>query len=436
MRRDAATTIFQRFLEADPRHAALSLESQEPAAAAEILKGLSALSAARCLELLSPSYTAKVLELMFPEPASSILERMNPDHVAAVFRSLPEAARHAAVTALTPELSRQVLEILTYPEDSAGRIMRTDVVAFSKDTKVKDVIAKLRHQGPARTPTYTYVVGEENKLVGVLNMRDLLMADANAPAEAIMRPDVFCVSAFTDREELMHQVSTHHYVSFPVVDAQQRLIGAVRTADLVEDSQEEATEDLQLLFGASGDERVTSSIWVKVRQRLPWLNINLATAFVAGAVIAHYEDLIGRIAVLAVYLPIIAGQGGNAGIQTLSVVLRGLVMREIKFGDKTAVALILKEAATGALNGLAIGVVTGLVAWLWQGNPYLGLLVALAMIANMLAAGLAGAAIPLVMKKMGFDPAQSSGIFVTTVTDVVGFLAFLGFATIFESKLL
>lgn len=436
MRRDAAASIFQRFIEVDPQHAANSLESQEPQAAVELIKGLTPLAAAHCLEHVSPAYTAKVLALMFPEPGSSILERMNPDHVAAVFRSLPEEARLAAVGALTPELTRQVQEILTYPEDSAGRIMRTDVVSFSKDLKVRDVIAKLRQQGPSRTPTYTYVVGPENKLVGVLNMRDLLMADANSTAEQIMRPDVFCVSAFTDREELMHQVNTHHYISFPVVDAQQRLIGAVRTADLVQDSQEEATEDLQMLFGASGDERVFSSLWTKVRHRLPWLNVNLATAFIAGAVIAHYEDLIGRIAVLAVYLPIIAGQGGNAGIQTLSVVLRGLVMREIRLGDKTVVALILKEAATGAINGLAIGLVTGLAAWLWQGNPYLGVLVAIAMIVNMLAAGLAGAMIPLAMKRLGFDPAQSSGIFVTTVTDVVGFLAFLGFATLFQSKLL
>jgi len=356
--------------------------------------------------------------------------------MAAVFRSLTDAARLTALGALTPELRAQVQEILTYPEDSAGRIMRTDVVSFSKDARVRDVISRLRAQGPTRTPTYTYVVGPENRLVGVLNMRDLLLADPGAAVETVMRTDVFAVPAFTDREEIMHQVQGRHFVSIPVVDPQGRLIGAIRTEDLIEGSQEEATEDLQLMFGASGEERPFSPLRFKIGRRLPWLNINLATAFLAAAVVAHYEEIIGRIAVLAVFLPVVAGQGGNAGIQTLAVVLRGLVMREVRPTDPTAVRLILNELLVGLVNGAAIGCVTGVAAWLWKGNAYLGLVVGLAMIVNMLAAGLAGAGIPLVMKKLGYDPAQSSGIFLTTVTDVVGFLAFLGFATVFESKLL
>lgn len=436
MRRDAAAVIAQRFIELDPQQAALALEGTDLDAAAALVKQLSPTAAAACLERVTPGFSAKVLEKLLPEPASSVLERMNPDQVAAVFRSLPDAARQTAVAGLTPELRAQVQEILAYPEDSAGRIMRTDVVSFNKDARVRDVIQRLRAQGPTRTPTYTYVVGPENKLVGVLNMRDLLLADPGASVETVMRADVFAVPAFTDREEIMHQVQDRHFVSIPVVDAQGRLLGAIRTEDLLEGSQEEATEDLQLLFGASGEERPFSPLRFKIGRRLPWLNINLATAFLAAAVVSHYEDIIGRIAVLAVFLPVVAGQGGNAGIQTLSVVLRGMVMREVRTADATAVRLILNELLVCLVNGAAIGVVTALGAWLWKGNPHLGLVVGLAMVVNMLAAGLAGAGIPLVMKRLGFDPAQSSGIFLTTVTDVVGFFAFLGFATVFESKLL
>lgn len=433
--RTAAASVLKRFIDVEPQQAALSLEGQTPASAAGLLRDLNAHSAAACLERMRPAFAAQVMEILLPEPASSILEHMGPDHVADVFRSLSDQARHAAVEALTPELRQQVQEILTYPEDSAGRIMKTDVGFFHKDQKVKEVIARMRSQAGRRVNTYTYVVGEGHKLVGVLNMRDLLLADAGASVESIMRTDVFCVNAFTDREEIIHQAAGKNFIAIPVVDAQGRLIGVVRTEDLLEGSHEEATEDLQMLFGASGEERVFSPLRFKVARRLPWLNVNLATAFLAAAVVAYFEDIIGRVAVLAVFLPIVAGQGGNAGIQTLSVVLRALVMREVRPKDDVAVKLIIKEIAVSLCNGLAIGLVTSLAAWLWKGNPYLGLIVGIAMVVNMVAAGLAGAAIPLVMKRLGFDPAQSSGIFLTTVTDVVGFFAFLGVATLLEGKL-
>ncbi|MEK7857582.1 MAG: magnesium transporter [Elusimicrobiota bacterium] len=432
--RTAGTAMLRRFIDIDAQQAALSLEAQSPAAAASLLRELGIPASAACLQHTQLAFTAQVLETLLPEPASSILGRMSPDRVADVFRSMSDAARQASVGALTPELKTQVQEILSYPEDSAGRIMKTDVAAFHKDLKVKEVIARLRAQ--KRFNTYTYVVGDNNKLVGVLNMRDLILADASATVESIMRTEVFSVAAFTDREEIMHQVSGKNLISIPVIDPQGRLIGAIRSEDLLESSHEEATEDLQMLFGASGEERVFSPLGFKVGRRLPWLTVNLGTAFIAAAVVSHFEPIIGRVAVLAVFLPVVAGQGGNAGIQTLSVVLRALVMREVRPKDDVAVRLILTEVGVGLANGVAIGVVTALAAWLWKGNPYLGLVVGLAMVVNMVAAGLAGAGIPLMMKRLGFDPAQSSGIFLTTVTDVVGFFAFLGLATMLEGRLL
>jgi magnesium transporter len=187
------------------------------------------------------------------------------------------------------------------------------------------------------------------------------------------------------------------------------------------------------MFGAGGDERVFSSIVFSLKKRLPWLHINLATAFLAAGVVALFEGIIAKLTILAVFLPVVAGQGGNAGAQSLAVVMRGIVMREIPKGK--IFSLIYKEGKIGAINGAIIGGVTALVAWVWNGSPYLGLVIGLGMLFNLFFAGISGASIPLLMKKIGIDPAQSSSIILTTVTDVMGFLAFLGFAVLFQNYL-
>jgi magnesium transporter len=299
---------------------------------------------------------------------------------------------------------------------------------------VDEVIAQIRTLAHRRALTsYTYVVDAEERLVGVVNMRDLMLAKGDAPLASMMRREVFSVEAFTDREAVAHELAARKYFAAPVVDLQGRLLGVVKTDQLLARAEQAATEDLQKMFGAGGDERAFSSIGYSLRKRLPWLHVNLATAFLAAAVISLFEGVIARITVLAVFLPVVAGQGGNAGAQSLAVVMRGLVMREIPPGRLWA--LLRKEAMVGAVNGVVVGIVTAAAAWLWQGNPYLGAVIGLAMIVNLIIAGIAGAGIPLTMKACGMDPAQSSNIILTTVTDVVGFLAFLGFAVLFESQL-
>jgi magnesium transporter len=236
-----------------------------------------------------------------------------------------------------------------------------------------------------------------------------------------------------DREEIANELSRRKFFAVPVVDNQKRLLGIVKADQLINQSQAEATEDLQKMFGAGGDERAFSQIGFSLRKRLPWLHINLATAFLAASVVALFEDMIAKITVLAVFLPVVAGQGGNAGSQSLAVVMRGLVMREIAPNEVRT--LIMKEAKIGFLNGLIIGLVTAFIAWIWKGNPFLGIVIGLAMIVNLVAAGLSGALIPLTMKSLGLDPAQSSSIVLTTITDVVGFFSFLGFAVLFQNFL-
>lgn len=430
----AAVALVRRFVEVDPQQAADALEALPEVDAAALVKGLPDGAAASLLERVRPPFAAALLSALLPDPACGILRRMEADHAAAALRAMSEEQRQAALSAQPEEVRRELVDLLGYPPHSAGGLMTTDVFSVSIEMKVREVIAKLRSAAGRSSDSYVYAVGPDRRLLGVVNMRDLLLASPEATVASMMRADVLAVSAMMDREELVHLAQETHFLSMPVVDAQGRLVGRVRTTSLLETSQQEATEDVQKLFGASAEERVLSPLSFKVKRRLPWLQINLATAFLAGSVIALYQDLIGRVAVLAVFLPIIAGQGGNAGIQTLSVVLRGLVTREVRLKD--APALIAVEAGTAILNGLAVALVTALAAWLWKGNPWLGLVVGIAMVANMLAAGIAGAGIPLLMKRLGFDPAQSSGIFLTTVTDVVGFLVLLGMAALVEARLL
>jgi len=428
-----AATLIKRFIDADVQQAAFSLEEMNPEEAAPVLAELPVEAVVRCLEHMRPAAAAAVLKHLFPEPARAIFDQMKPDHATDVFRSLSKEDRKRAMASLSKDRKMEIQEFLAYPEDSAGRLMKTDVVSFHKDLKIREAVARLKGMPITDATTYTYVVDSNNKLIGILNMRDVLVADYESIVESVMRREVFSVSAFMDREELVHLASQKPYIWIPVVDAEGRLVGAIRPGDLLESSQEEATEDLQLLFGSSAEERSFSPTKFKVAKRLPWLTFNLATAFLAAGTVALFEDLIGRIAVLAVFLPVVAGQGGNAGTQSLVVVLRGLVMREVR--PHHAWSLIAREAVVGLINGVAIGMITALVAWLWHKNPFLGVVIGLAMVVNMVAAGLAGAAIPIAMKRLGFDPAQSSGIFLTTITDVVGFFSFLGFAALFQARL-
>ena len=433
-RKEAAIEIVKKFIQSDPLKAAQALETLTVSDAAQVIRELPPAVAAQCLEHLPPLTAAQLLEKNSSEEAANILLKTGKYHAADIFRRFDPDFSKNVIPLLAHDFSQDIAEILAYPKESAGRMMHTDFLAFRGDMKVREVILKLRQIARKHLPaTYCYVVNDAHVLLGVLNMRDLLLASPDSPVDEIMIKEVVKVSPFADREELVAMFARRHYLAVPVVNEAGRIIGIVNTKNIIASTEEEATEDLQILFGASAEERVYSPAWFKIRKRLPWLHINLATVFLAGAVVSMFEGLIARFAVLAVFLPIVAGQGGNAGTQTLSVVLRGMIMREIE--PKSAMKLIITELWVGLVNGAVTGLVTGLVVWLWKGNPYLGLVVAAAMVINLIAAGLSGALIPLTMKKLGFDPAHSSGIIITTVTDVVGFFAFLSMAWLLQGKL-
>ncbi len=320
-----------------------------------------------------------------------------------------------------------------YPSESAGGMMSLEFTALPKDLAVGEAIKRIRSLGRQNPLSYVYVTDEENRLEGVLSMRDLVLAHPETTIESIMLREVVSVPARMDREEVAKVALNRRYLAIPVVDSEARLLGIIPSEDLIQVVEREASEDIQKMFGAGGDEQVFSPVFFSLRKRLPWLQVNLATAFLAAAVVGLFENTIARITALAVFLPVVAGQGGNTGTQTLAVVIRGLALGEVEKG--LAGRVVMKEMSLGVLNGICVGLVTAGVAILWQGNPFFGLVIGLAMVANMVVASISGALIPIGMRALGWDPAQSSSIILTTITDVMGFFSFLGLATLFQHLL-
>lgn len=314
--------------------------------------------------------------------------------------------------------------------------MSSHVVTLKEELSVDAAIAQIRKKfaEDASATSYVYVVNEEGGLSGVVNMRDLMLAKPEMSLKLVMKTDVFTFHCFTDREDAAREMAKRKYFAVPVVDSENRLLGTIKAENMLRGVKDDITKDIQMMFGVSKDEQVFSPIWFAMKKRLVWLNINLLTAFMAAGVVAMFEGIIAKMTVLAVFLPVIAGQGGNAGAQSLAVVMRGLVMREIP--KNKIKSLIWKETKLGLFNGLVIGVVTAIIAYILYGNSWFGMVIGLGMIINLVIAGLAGSSTPLVMKRFGIDPAQSSSIILTTVTDVMGFLAFLGLAVIFQDYLI
>lgn len=432
---DALTTVVQQFFEQEPLRATHCLETMDEEQAAEVLSLMPPALVGEIFPKLQANFAAALFKSFSGAFLEAVAEKLDPQQGAALLLQLPHENREALLAVFPDKTKKQIREILTYPENSAGRIMSPEFLAFHSEITVSSTIQKIRQlEARKKSPaSYAYVIDKENRLVGVMNMRDLMLAPQDARLESVMRKDVFTVHCFMDREQIAEEFSKRRFFAAPVVDEERHLLGVVKAEQLLEDVQEEATEDLQKMFGAGGDERVFSPVPFSLRMRLPWLHVNLATAFLAGSVVAMFEKTIGRFPVLAIYLPVVAGQGGNAGAQSLVVVIRGIVMREIR--QSKIWHLIFKEVGIGIINGIVVGIVTALAALLWHGNPYLGLVVGMAMFVNLVIAGLAGSAIPLGMKALGMDPAQCSNIILTTFTDVMGFFTLLGFAVLFQNYL-
>jgi len=280
---------------------------------------------------------------------------------------------------------------------------------------------------------YLYVLDAANRLLGVVNLRELLISDLDTPIVEVMTKDSITVEADTDQEEVARLIQHYRLRALPVVDEQGVLSGIVTADDAMEVASEEATEDMYRMVGLLSDDSVFAPLTVSARRRIPWLGINVVAVFLAAAMVAAFEDTIAKAAALAIFMPVVAGLGGNSGIQSITIVVRGMALGEIKTED--AMRVLMKEAAIGLVKGVIFGLTIGLVAWAWQAEPWWGLVVGLALMLNMLVAGLLGAVIPLGLRALKLDPAIASGIFLTAFTDVLGFLFLLGLGALLIDKL-
>jgi magnesium transporter len=311
----------------------------------------------------------------------------------------------------------------------AGDLVYAPALSFPKHATAQQVIDALRMMRPGdESVYYLFVTGAEDRLVGVVSLRQVVTAAPDTRLEAIMSREVVSLPADMAPEEQAHILGDSGFLALPVVDAGGRLVGSLDATELLDTVEDEATEDMYRLAGVSGDEELERPIARAARDRVFWLMINMATAFLAAAVVSGFEHVIAQAAVLAAFMPVVAGQGGNAGTQTLTFIVRSLALGEVSF--RNARRTLLRELLIGVCNGVTIGALVGLLGWLWQDSVGLGLIVGVAMLGNLILASLAGVLVPLGLKALRIDPALASSIFVTTVTDVCGFALFLGLATL------
>lgn len=370
-----------------------------------------------------------LFEQMRPQRLSGIIQEMFSDDAADLLGQISLERLQQIMAALEAEDAREIADLLRYPEDTAGGIMQAEYLSVDWDATLAEAREELRSDRDYDDDGifYVYVTDDFGRLQGVISMRDLLFRRPELKVRDVMSPEVRCVSVYADQEEIASLFRKYHYVGVPVVDDFGRLRGLVTSDDVMEVVDAEATEDMHRMVGLTGEEMIDTPWATSLKHRLPWLFLNLGTAFLAAWVISLFERTLEEYAMLAIFLPIVAGQGGNAGTQTLTIVVRGIALGEVQDDDQRRI--LVKELMIGFFSGLATGAAVGLISFLWKGSVVLGVVIGLAMIFNMLAAAIAGVIVPLGLRAMKVDPALASAIMVTTVTDVVGFFVFLGFAT-------
>lgn len=415
------------------------IESLQPADRADLVEELSDADQIVLLSQLDPAESADVLEEMEDEDAASLAERlpvadlagildeMEADEAADVLGDLPPERMAEALRKM--EEPAEVISLLQYPDDTAGGLMTPAFVTLRRDWRVQEALESLRRVGPdADSAYYLFVTDEDGVLQGVVGLRDLVVAFPETVIEALMDPNVVSVPVMADQEICARTLSRYGFLALPVVDESNRLVGVITADDLIEVAEDEATEDMYRMVGISGEERVFGPLRSSVIKRLPWLAVNMVTLFIAITVVNAFEWVIAGMVALATFLPLVSGQGGNAGSQTTTVIVRGMALGEVDV--RNGVRALAKELAAAAINGAIIGIGTGVAIYLWKREPVIATAAALAMVLNFLVAALAGVLVPLGLKLMRVDPALASAAFVTAVTDTLGFLFFLGIAAL------
>jgi magnesium transporter len=409
------------------------LQDKDREAAFSLLADRNGRLAMEAVSELGPENGAALLATRPAEEIAKLAQEIPSDDAAALIDHLPEDLSAAVLDLMRPKESGVVENLLEYDEQTAGRIMNPHVFALNEDLTVGEAITELQSNRDVEMVFYLYVVDERNHLVGVVSLRRLLLVSPETPLKRIMTADLMSARVDMDQEEVARMVAAYNLLAIPVVDEENKLVGIITVDDVIDVIKDEATEDIYRLAGVAGDDRAFTPAGESLRKRLPWLGINLGTAFLATSVVALFEGTIEQIAALAIFMPIVAGMGGNAATQTLTVVVRGIALGELSWSNSRKA--LLKEAVVGLGNGLALGLAAALITWIWRGNPVLGLVLGAAMVVNMFVAATAGTLIPLGLRAANIDPALASSVFITTLTDIFGFFSYLGLATIFVKYL-
>ena len=369
-----------------------------------------------------------VLEILEPEQVVEAISELDSDDAVYLLEDLGETEQKELLDALEPSDRHAIQQSLNYPENSAGRLMQRELVKAPPFWTVGQIIDFMRASDDLPEQFYdVIIVDAAAKPVGTVPLARIMGSRRPVTLGSLMHEEFRTIDADEPQEDVAYAFSQYHLVSAPVVDADGRLIGVITIEDALEALEDEAEEDLMRLAGV-GDEEISDQVWDITVRRFPWLAVNLLTAIIASIVIGQFDDAIGQLVALAILMPIVASMGGNAGTQSLTVAVRAIATRDLT--PTNVMRVVYREAVVGLVNGVAFALLMGLIAWAWFSQPMLGVVIGMAMIINMLAAALAGITIPIGLNRLGADPALASGTFVTTVTDVIGFMAFLGLAVV------
>lgn len=371
---------------------------------------------------MNPTYAADMLSNMYADDAVDVLNELDKEQVASYLTIMDDAA------------AQEIKELLHYEEYTAGSIMTTEFVAIAENQSVRSAMYILKKEAPrAETIYYIYVVDEDKKLTGVVSLRDLIVSEDDTMVSEIMNDRVFMVSVGEDQEEVARKMKDYNFLAVPVVDFQQHLLGIITVDDIIDVMEEEASDDYSKLAGITDLDSIDRHPFSAAKKRLPWLIILLFLGMFTASLIGRFEELLSEVAILAVFIPLIAGMAGNTGTQALAVAVRGIATGDLEKESKSK--LILREAGTGIITGLSCGLLVVLIVYLWKGNIVLGMLVGISIIISLFIATLAGSLVPLIMHRLKVDPAVASGPFITTINDIISILIYFGIATIFMSYL-
>ena len=385
--------------------------------------------AMEALSEMGPEKGAPLLATRSAEEIARLAQEIASDDAAPLLDALPEVLSTVVLNLIRPKPGVGVSDLLEYEEKTAGRLMNPNVFALPEELTAGESITALQSARDVEMVFYLYVVDERRHLVGVVSLRRLLLVSPDTPLKRIMTTDVYSARVDTDQEEVARQVASYNLLAIPVVDSENKLAGVVTVDDVIDVIKDEATEDVLKLAGVSSEDGVQVSPQHSLRLRLPWLLINMGTAFLAAWVISRYEESLRQLPKLAFFMPVVAGMGGNAAVQTLAVIVRGIALGELTWMN--ARQALFKEGLVAVGNGIATGALGALIVWAFTYDGALALILMGAMIVNMFVAAIAGTLIPLGLRALKVDPAIASSIFITAFTDIIGFFTFLGLATTF-----